>query len=267
MTAGGITPSEASNGKGEILFLSFAWHPTRKDMLAVTTSTGHVYLVHLPSFDSGEWTLATEPVVTHDLEAWCVALSPVPGLSGDDVSTESVRVYSGGDDSTLRFRTVHWDGKGDIEGDLSAVVDRRGHDAGVTAILPLFRQQDGSEVVVTGSYDEKIRLFLMPPAAGRPRLLAEMGLGGGVWRLKLIDLRRGPGEIWEAWILASCMHAGARVVQAWAAEDEMYGFGVLGRFEEHKSMNYGSDFQPRWKGKMPVVSTSFYDKLLCIWEF
>jgi diphthamide biosynthesis protein 7 len=44
---------------------------------------------------------------------------------------------------------------------------------------------------------------------------------------------------------------------------------VLGKFEEHKSMNYGSDSQPGvdGKGRRTVISTSFYDRLLCLWRF
>ena len=38
----------------------------------------------------------------------------------------------------------------------------RGHNAGVTAILPL----PGTELVVTGSYDEHIRLFSQDPRSG-----------------------------------------------------------------------------------------------------
>jgi hypothetical protein len=38
----------------------------------------------------------------------------------------------------------------------------RGHNAGVTAILPL----PGTELVVTGSYDEHIRLFGEDPRRG-----------------------------------------------------------------------------------------------------
>jgi diphthamide biosynthesis protein 7 len=63
------------------------------------------------------------------------------------------------------------------------------------------------------------------------------------------------------------MHAGTRVVELLKTTDGEYRLQVLGRFEEHKSMNYGSDFQPAWREKLAVVSTSFYDKLLCLWEF
>ena len=41
----------------------------------------------------------------------------------------------------------------------------------------------------------------------------------------------------------------------------------MARFEEHKSMNYGSDVQPNSDTVKSIVSTSFYDKLLCLWRF
>jgi len=63
------------------------------------------------------------------------------------------------------------------------------------------------------------------------------------------------------------MHAGTRILQLHRDENEDWSFEVLGRFEEHQSMNYGSDVQPG-KGTMKsIVSTSFYDKLLCLWHF
>jgi diphthamide biosynthesis protein 7 len=265
MSGGEITPSPGS----ETLFLSFGWHPSRADMMAITTSTGQVYLVHLQALE-GDWVLKTEPVITHTLETWCVAISPVPTASeqstGQQTAGESTfRVYSGGDDSALRYKTCTWN-DGDLTESLSAV-ESRSHDAGVTTILPLFAQEDGRELVVTGSYDEHIRLFAVP-AFGRPKKLAESGLGGGVWRLKLVDVDRKPNQsyTWRARILASCMHAGARVVELLRTAGDAYQFRVLGRFEEHKSMNYGSDFQTVREDTLHVVSTSFYDKLLCMWE-
>jgi diphthamide biosynthesis protein 7 len=238
--------------------------------MAITTSTGHVYLICLPTFD-GNWELNPEPVITHMLETWCVAISPSLSVTEQpeerqEASEVAFRVYSGGDDSMLRFRTCNYS-EGDITESLPAL-ESRGHDAGVTAILPLLKQEDGHELIVTGSYDEHIRLFLVP-LFGKPKNLAESRLNGGVWRLKLIDRDTIPSQsyIWRARILASCMHAGARVVELLKTVDGGYGFTVLGRFEEHKSMNYGSDFQPGWKDKWSVVSTSFYDKLLCLWEF
>ena len=79
-------------------------------------------------------------------------------------------------------------------------------------------------------------------------------------------------------ILANCMHAGSRIVEVREKadpqenEDGGWEIEVLARFEEHKSMNYGSDVQPPFgsqgsKGVRRIVSTSFYDKLLCLWKY
>jgi len=67
------------------------------------------------------------------------------------------------------------------------------------------------------------------------------------------------------------MHAGARIVRIQADDDKGdWSIEVLAKFEEHKSMNYGSDAQPEasgYSGPRTIVSTSFYDKLLCLWRF
>ncbi|KAK6401022.1 hypothetical protein LTR95_019240 [Oleoguttula sp. CCFEE 5521] len=152
----------------------------------------------------------------------------------------------------------------------------------------------GRELLVTGSYDDHIRL-LSTTGKGRREVLAEMDLGGGVWRLELIRSSHGGGEkagesglndglahIYT--ILASCMHAGTRVVALSQKRSESgtprWEFQVKAQFTEHKSMNYGSAVQPLptsphrdssivggpSAGKRTIVSTSFYDKLLCIWS-
>jgi diphthamide biosynthesis protein 7 len=65
------------------------------------------------------------------------------------------------------------------------------------------------------------------------------------------------------------MHAGCRIV----AVEEVDGFWrirVLAKMEEHKSMNYASDFVVRKDGQgeeeIVIVSTSFYDRLVCLWQ-
>ena len=73
------------------------------------------------------------------------------------------------------------------------------------------------------------------------------------------------------------MHAGSRIVRleslGSSSEDSSgeWAFSVLAKFEEHKSMNYGSDVQPVQRGKergqRTIVSTSFYDRLMCVWQF
>ena len=70
--------------------------------------------------------------------------------------------------------------------------------------------------------------------------------------------------------MASCMHAGTRIVRVQADDEGQWSIEVLARFEEHKSMNYGSDARPtssEGMGSRTIISTSFYDKLLCLWRF
>lgn len=63
------------------------------------------------------------------------------------------------------------------------------------------------------------------------------------------------------------MHAGSRIVQLRQDAEQEWSFEVLAKFEEHQSMNYGSDAPPAQGTAQAIVSTSFYDKLLCLWRF
>lgn len=269
-------------GIGEdVLFLQFAWHPTIPDTIAITTSQGGVHILRLGS--DYKTTLATEgPIILHSLEAWCVAISPTVSTT-EQSDLPAFTIYTGGDDSLLRYaycivkvKPPQDDAPLDIELPFSTM-SVRGHDAGVTAILPL---PCGKDIVVTGSYDDHIRVYSIQPlqetlGLRKTSLLAEAKLGGGVWRLRLIKYGRGGQEggagTWEAFILASCMHAGARILQIRGSDQDTGNveLEVLGQFEEHKSMNYASDFQPGTEvddhGELVCVSTSFYDKLLCLW--
>jgi diphthamide biosynthesis protein 7 len=131
--------------------------------------------------------------------------------------------------------------------------------------------------VITGSYDDHIRIFAIQRlslsfCARKARLLAEKNLGGGVWRLKLITVESNSVDSWSALVLASCMHSGSRVLRISGKQqpgsDWTWEIHVLGRFEEHQSMNYGSDFMPGTArpDSLVCVSTSFYDKMLCLWN-
>ncbi|KAI1438164.1 hypothetical protein GGR50DRAFT_641891 [Xylaria sp. CBS 124048] len=278
-----------------VLLLSCAWHPSLPDLLSITTSDFRVHILRVD--DSwGVAEISSPPVMTHTLEAWTVAFSPFltePSASENELvppTSRGVTLYSGGDDSKLLSTTCFYNGGANsaTESDDEMMnapyptVTIKGHMAGVTAILPLsLTPSTGSRVVVTGSYDDCIRVYSIHPQVGGimpqpPKLLAEENLGGGVWRLKLVKLEKVGGEgstsqaSWSALILASCMHAGSRVLKIVGNDDEFCRVNILGRFEEHRSMNYGSDFQPgTGLGCQPLrcVSTSFYDRLLCLWEF
>ncbi|KAH7325107.1 hypothetical protein B0I35DRAFT_476298 [Stachybotrys elegans] len=266
-----IATSRCDDLPSDVLFLQCNWHPTIANLIAVTTSTG---LGRVLTLDS-QWMInnASELDVQNDLEAWCIAFSPSTRWNESDAP---VSVYCGGDDSILRYASYTWhldESNPTIEMLHGPVVIRGQHEAGVTAILPLpFLVAGGGRAVVTGSYDEHIRVFLIHDlqtsyGAKRLQLVADEGLGGGVWRLDLIECRASDDGSVKVHVLASCMHAGARAVEIVGDRDGQWSCRVLGRFEEHKSMNYGSDFaRPVLGGRVRCVSTSFYDKLLCLWD-
>ncbi|KAI3339353.1 WD40-repeat-containing domain protein [Ustulina deusta] len=283
-------------GDGEnVLFLSCAWHPSLPYLLAITTSDYQVHILRVDDSWSAHQT-SSSPIITHTLEAWTVAFSP--SLANSEDATNDIElgrsrgfaVYSGGDDSELLSTTCVYDGDqgNSAENHVDAMtvpyptVTTKGHRAGVTAILPLsLVLADGSGVVVSGSYDDCLRVYSIHPQIRGvmlrpPKLLAEENLGGGVWRLKLVKLEKSSKEgtgsqtNWAALILASCMHAGSRVLVIRGNYSDFCQIDVLGQFEEHQSMNYGSDFQPGTEHdgrRLRCVSTSFYDRLLCLWEF
>ncbi|KEQ67727.1 WD40 repeat-like protein [Aureobasidium melanogenum CBS 110374] len=236
----------------EILVLSLAWHPTSSHILGVTASNGGVYTVDVSVAETGAQDTAKE-ILVHELEAWTLAFSHT-----------GKEVWSGGDDATLRFSTLPPFSTSEEEENFLPTQwqDRRAHNAGVTAILPLANEPN---ILITGSYDDNIRI-LSCPQIGRKQVLAEENLEGGVWRLKLLTSSPNDGKYM---VLASCMHAGTRIVAVTKDEGGEWGIEVLARFEEHKSMNYGSDVQPGSTdgGEQTVISTSFYDKLLCLWRF
>jgi hypothetical protein len=178
------------------------------------------------------------------------------------------------------------------------------HGAGVTAILPFPETNNEGEggihgddldilhikvgdnlgdpqhgLILTGSYDDHLRVY--DPVKRSVHHEGDFDLGGGVWRLKFLpngcfnfqDSRsdtKHPG-LWR--VLASCMYAGAQILQL-EHHDSGWTCTTVANFKEHKSMNYASDYHyGTWKGegggkeqRLLIVSTSFYDKLLCVWE-
>ncbi|MCJ1382194.1 hypothetical protein MMC17_005306 [Xylographa soralifera] len=258
-----------------ILVLSLAWHPSpeRSTEIAVSLSDGNIALVDYNK------TPATQFVTeAHSLEAWTVLWSYLENTSSDCV------LYSGGDDSGLRafhpeqLRSDVRADDGDTESTVSAVApifNTKIHGAGVTAILPIIFVCDSMpKTILTGSYDEYIRVLALSPN-GVWKVLAEKCLEGGVWRLKQIANLENNSMFSSTesscYVLASCMHAGVRVLEICNTGDEIWSIKVLYKFEEHGSMNYGSDatlLQGQEEGKnlsVLIASTSFYDRKLCLW--
>lgn len=266
-------PPEAEAGS---LFLQCQWHHTKQNWLGVTSSSGNAYMLILDA----EWRLSKvlKLSLESELEPWAIAFSE-PRTVKDGSSSFSV--YTGSDDSILRYASCAWeDGSRETSFDsdepvislYSAKLTRK-HGAGVTAILPLsIRTPDEGRLVITGSYDDHIRLFAIHDLVqtggfAMSKLLIEENLGGGVWRLDPIKIENRSGRV-RIEILVSCMHAGSRIVVLTSDDRAAWQCRILARFEEHKSMNYGSDFvRGTEDGRLRCVSTSFYDRLLCVWDY
>lgn len=224
----------------------------------------------------------------HELEAWTVA-SAVLRTSHD--STYRV-VFSGGDDSALIATAI------DLPKTTSPSFafdefptmkmqlwkDRRSHESGVVAILPLptmhVPRDNGNHgtrrimPLLTGGYDEHLRIFEMDMATNRPVLVLEsIKFAGAVWRLKVLDeyntLTTEEGELMlldgeeehtnlrtkhfggklerHTLLLASLSHAGAMVLRVTAvrgtvASDCQWSITPLMRFRTgHESMVYCCD--------------------------
>ncbi|KAK6334401.1 hypothetical protein TWF730_003615 [Orbilia blumenaviensis] len=282
-----------------ILILSLAVSPDEKFVSATTSDSKIIILRIVKSGGSSagfELKQVAEVENAHNgLEAWTSVFSADGG-----------RLYSGGDDGSFAV----WDltslyntdtdtqnaeeeeGKEEEEKVIEQTYrNRKIHSAGVTSILPITILQ--KEYIITGSYDQLIRIFC---ASTNRRLDTTIDLDGGVWRLELLPssssfntmdhcLSQEKEEEEEEeeekssdenstttrlYILASCMHAGCCVlgVQFKVAEEEDGEAAVVltpvGRMKEHESMNYAS----AWVGgdRPVVVSTSFYDRRVCCWS-
>ena len=250
-----------------ILVLSLAYQESNSTKesprIAVSLSNGNVAIF---SEEMNEPEIITASA--HSQEAWTIAWSALVGETG----TEHAGLYSGGDDSVLYghdITSLYLHSKNETSDYQYQPASREGrtHAAGVTAIIPLAYLHEGCEVLMTGSYDENFRIIHMPEhGCVRAKVLAEKHLGGGVWRLSrpFSASKEASKEDISFKVLASCMHAGVRVLEV-RRDAGSWTIEVLTKFTEHESMNYASDVLSTEKGFL-FVSTSFYDRKLCIWK-
>lgn len=248
-----------------VLVLSLAWSPSSctPTTLAYSLSSGHIGIFDYKSFRSSSRTSEA-----HSSEAWTIAWSAMKSIAAPTL-------YSGGDDSALcKYLEAIPSELNQNPGQpmsQSIIRDETTHGAGVTAILPIAIGVESEEIVLTGSYDEFIRVLTLRAPSRRAQVLCEKGLGGGVWRLKCLGYDRpAPNGKLKIEVLASCMHAGTRVVQICRSEECLWAITIVARFEEHESMNYASDARREVSeedsSSTTYASTSFYDKKLCIWN-
>jgi diphthamide biosynthesis protein 7 len=253
----------------DLLITSLDWR--RHDLVAMTLSSGQVCLGRVR--DPSDGPIISVELMQHDFQAWHCSF-----LASKDVSETEFGLISGGDDATLRYTPVD-------AAQLSALgfadtatnslptspwADKKIHQAGVTAVMPIGSTSTG-HLVITGSYDDHIRL-LHVPNMGRREVLAEEYLEGGVFRIKLAE-RRGEGnsvssETEESYtLIVSCMQAGARIVNLHKT-GEQWHFDVKAKFEKNAgTLLYASDCQSTGAdGKRTIVSTSFEDCKMYLWK-
>ncbi|SPP77668.1 diphthine methyltransferase [Drosophila guanche] len=197
--------------------------------LVVSDSKGNIS--HLRYTEQGELSVV-DTWNAHEFEAWTCAFDRwTPQL-----------VYSGGDDCLLLARDLRTEQR---------VWTNRAHQAGVTCLLS---HPQHEHHLLTGSYDEQLRLF---DTRAMKRTLAEVNLGGGIWRLKPHPKRLDV-------ILAACMYTNFSVVQLDLKDSALT---LLGTYEEHSSICYGADWHPNLSeddGLTHMATCSFYDHKMCV---
>ncbi|KAF9892945.1 hypothetical protein FE257_000537 [Aspergillus nanangensis] len=276
--------------------LFLAWTPPKfltqdqADGFAVTFSDGTTALfeaqITSSSSDGNHLSELGSFAAKHMIEVWFVALATFQDESHQQRgSSEIPFIFTGDDFGSLNTRRLAQKSTEDEDELLPHLLyehdDRaRHHTAGVTSILPLpLPLWQGAPLLLTGSYDEYLRVY---NATRKGEVLAEMCLGGGVWRLQLISTQCSHPEdkvqTWKFLVLASCMHAGTRVVRVTGRFKESslsWEMGILAEFTEHESMNYASDvwkpdggydLQGKEVSELLCVSSSFYDRRLCTWR-
>jgi diphthamide biosynthesis protein 7 len=126
-------------------------------------------------------------------------------------------------------------------------------------------------VLVTGSYDEHIRVWDMR-SLGKPLVDRSLGLGGGVWKLKWSPFDK-------RFIAAACMHNGFYIVKL-----EGCDIDTVAEYKNHGSLAYGIDWckapdRRKWCREAEdslddpcspkeslLASCSFYDRSLHLWQ-
>lgn len=267
--------------------LFLAWTPQdwftegKADGFAVTFSDGQTTVFGTTNGDITKHEKITEVgtfKAREMIEVWFVAMDVYPKspflFTGDDFGSLHTRRFTL-ESSDANHGDDDEDGQSILPSILQDHDDRaQHHTAGVTSILPLPLPLFGdAPILVTGSYDEYVRVY---HATRKGAVLAELCLGGGVWRLLGLNVENttllsgsGPQE-WRILVLASCMHGGTRVVRITGDGQSQWNIEIVAEFTEHESMNYASDV---WKGdqrgkasELLCLSSSFYDRRVCLWR-
>lgn len=269
--------------------------PTAGDTLtdvAAGVKDTQLRLVHQQSYGLEAWTALPIPV--------SIVQEPAPMES----SPYGIMVVSGGDDSQLLVSELDFQNgssgtssaPGPMISDLDELIctriaaDKRTHEAGIVSScllsldLPPFKHSPKRPLLfLTGSYDEKIRLFQLKETEaiyGRKTLtnLSDFKLPGGVWRIMPLDSYTHANGV-NCILLIAGHTAGALIVRLTCTpstessidhlESWDYKWKIEKHFSDHQSLVYAvvARMKEKQRGMWQVISTSFYDKLICEWEW
>ncbi|MCO5608425.1 hypothetical protein L7F22_062635 [Adiantum nelumboides] len=237
--------------------LSLDWNPLSKEQICISHSDGGLSVIDIRG---SKVEVSQHRAKAHSFEAWCAAYDTWrPGI-----------LYSGGDDCHF----CCWDTRAGLCQPVFR--EKKTHHMGVCSIQSSPHE---TNVLVTGSYDEKLRIW-DTRMLSQPRVEKILGLGGGVWRLKWSPFDKDV-------LVAACMHSGFVVVKM--QEDKLL---VAMEYKKHESLAYGVDwFKGSSKAFVPqsqlsdiysekqevfveqlespsllVASCSFYDCSLHLWK-
>ncbi|KXJ68556.1 hypothetical protein RP20_CCG002757 [Aedes albopictus] len=217
-----------NDSEGEQLALSIDWS-LGGNKAAVSDSKGGISLI-TNALDGMQCTSRWN---AHSFEAWICAFD----------KTDQNILYTGGDDILLCVYDIRCADAAMLR------LKNKTHGAGVTSLLSLHNRE---HLLVTGSYDDCIRLF---DTRSMRSCISEINLGGGVWRLK-------PNPSQPEQILCACMYHNFSVVSL----NSDQSFTLDAEYNEHDSICYGCD----WKYGLTeglakyFASCSFYDHKMCL---
>ncbi|KAG8529360.1 uncharacterized protein KY384_005996 [Bacidia gigantensis] len=262
--------------RGSVIITYLDWVSTvgEKDKIAMACSDGTLGVVHFDARDPSSCS-STSFVSIHIQQAWYVAWD----------GFDEQRLYSGGDDAhfctfedplIVLPRTNQGRGPSDeaIADFQPSVRDKRTHTYGVTAIVPIGKGTDGESIVLTGSYDNRLRILRRRKAVLSWQTIAETDLGGGVWRISFLEHLTNiqealsTGVSFNIRLVASCMQDGPKIVEVGFEGDSNWSIRTLARVPGHQ-LNYATIAMPHQTdhGPRTLVSTDFTNRQAHVWRF
>mmetsp|Transcript_29785 Transcript_29785/g.41130 ORF Transcript_29785/g.41130 Transcript_29785/m.41130 type:complete len:380 (-) Transcript_29785:89-1228(-) len=226
------------------LCTSVAWSAPTSPAALIATATSACELVVLDATAPGAMRPTMLLPQAHQLEIWNIAFHRY----------QSMLLLSGADDCCFKGWDLRLGGGEGADPVLEGLFsNRREHGAGVCCISPSPWQE---HVILTGSYDEKIRLW-DTRSLSKPIVTTQVSAPGGVWRLKWHPDKRGM-------LVAACMYGGFCLLNGVDSEGKLeVGNQYCGH--DNSKIAYGVDW---WKGegKSIVASCSFYERKVNLWS-